>query len=234
MALPKLQSAVHTLTIPSTGQTVKFRPFVVREQKALLIAQNSNNIHVLLDTLKSIVKACILDRIDTDALAVFDFEYIFTQLRAVSVGEVVELFFACDACQEQTKQVFDLTKLKIEVDPKYNKVIPLFDNVGIALKYPNIDILSLLDDMDKDDIDVIFDIIVDSIDYIYDADQIYHAKEQSRTELVDFVDSLTSEQFARIEAFFDKIPRLQQKVIWDCPHCGHAHNKVMEGLQNFF
>lgn len=234
MALPRIQSAVHTLTIPSTGKSVKYRAFVVREQKALLIAQNSPDVNVLLNTLKSIVKSCILDPINIDELAVFDFEYIFTQLRAVSVGEIVELFFACDQCQEQTMLTFDLTKLKVEVDPKYNKIIPLFDNVGIAMKYPTIDILQALDDISKDDIEVMFDIIIDSIDYVYDDDQIHYAKEQSREELVDFVDSLSSEQFSRIEAFFDKIPKLQQKVVWDCPHCGQHHDKVMEGLKNFF
>lgn len=232
MALPKIQSAVHTLTIPSTNKPIKYRGFTVREQKALLIAQTSSDIRVLMNTLKEVIKSCVLDKVNVDDLAIFDVEYIFTQIRAISVGEIVNLSFACDKCQEETQLTFDLTKLKVEVDPKYNKTIPLFDSVGIVLKYPSLEVLDSTDN--ADDIEIIFDIILKSIDYIYDADEIHYAKEQTQEELTDFIESLSTMQFAKIEEFFKNLPKLQQKVIWDCPKCGQHHDKIMEGLKNFF
>jgi DNA-directed RNA polymerase subunit M/transcription elongation factor TFIIS len=235
MALPKLDNTTYTLTVPSTNAKVKFRPFVVREQKALLIAQQSENSEVMIDTLKSVIAACIItDKFNVDELATFDLEYMFLQIRAKSAGEIVELLFTCDECETQTKMSFDLTKLKVEFPTGHATNIKLTNEVGVIMKYPDINLLKTIESMNANDVEAIFDIVIDCISCIYDQDQMHYAKDQTSEELNEFVNSLTAAQFAKIQNFFETMPRLQQIVKFDCPKCKHHHDKVLTGLSSFF
>lgn len=239
MALPKPTSALYTLTIPSTGAKVKYRPFVVREQKALLIAQQSESQASMIDTLKSVVTACVADKIDVDALAVFDLEYIFCQIRGKSVGEFIELFFFCDTCEDENAKVkvsIDITKLEVERFPGHEKNIHLFEDVGVIMRYPSIDVIKRIEDLATLDaeLDVVFDIISECIESVYDSNEVHHSKEQTKAEMLEFVNGLTSEQFAKIETFFQTMPKIQQKVAFTCPVCKKAHDKVLRGINNFF
>lgn len=234
MALPKMSSTIYTTVIPSIGKTIKFRPFMVKEQKNLLIAQQSEDQTVMVDTLKSVIRDCVIDEINVDGLAIFDLEFLFLQIRAKSVGEIVELLFTCDQCQEQTKLSFDLTQLKVVTPEGHNNKIELGDNVGIVMKYPDVSLLKIMDNFDVNDVELVFNIIISCIDYIYDADQVHYAKEQTKADLEDFINSLSTEQFTKVQKFFETMPRLQQMVVYNCPKCGHHHNKVLEGINNFF
>ena len=192
MALPIQNTPVYTLRIPSTKQEVKFRPFLVKEEKALLVAQQSEDQQVMLDTLKEILRGCMKTPVDIDSLAMFDFEYIFSQIRAKSVGELVEIVVRCDVCPEEetkarVKLSFDLTKLEVEFPEGHSKKIPLFDDVGIVMKYPNVDMLKKLENIKKDSIDDIFSVVTKCIDYIYDKDEIYYVKEINPEEVEEFV-----------------------------------------------
>lgn len=236
MALPISSTPVYTLTIPSTDKQVKYRPFLVKEEKALLIAQQSEDPIVMVDTLKQIISACIKDPIEVEELATFDIEYIFSQIRAKSVGEVVELIFLCDDCESddaKVKVAFDLTKIKVEKSNEHNKDIKLFNDVGVMMKYPSIEVINKLQS-GGDGVDQIFDIIVECIDYIYDSTQIFYAKEQPKQDFIDFLENLTSEQFGKIQQFFDTIPKIRQEVEYDCPVCGKHHKKYLEGINSFF
>jgi hypothetical protein len=238
MALPVQNTPIYTTEIPSTKEAIKFRPFLVKEQKSLLLAQQSDDINVMADTLKDVIRLCVQSPIDVNKLAIFDIEYIFSQIRAKSVGENVELIFSCDVCADEKATVkvsIDLTKLKVETDSTHEPKIHLFNDVGIVMKYPSINVLNALEKYGVDvEVDLVFDIVCQCIDYIYDNNEVYHAHEQTKEELVTFVNNLTTEQFGKIETFFETMPKLRQKVNYTCPMCSREHNKVLEGLNSFF
>lgn len=237
MALPLSNTPIYNLTIPSTEKIVRYRPFLVKEEKALLVAQQSEDAVVMLDTLKNIIKSCVKDEIDVDSLATFDLEYIFTQLRAKSVGEVVELIFSCDTCTDDKARVkiaFDLTKLKVVKDPTHNKNIQLFNDVGVIMKYPSIELINKLQGVVDNNVDQIFEVVIDCIDSIYTGEEIFHAREQTKAELMEFLENLTSDQFAKIQKFFETMPKIRQEVEYACPVCGKQHSKYLEGINSFF
>jgi rubrerythrin len=238
MALPIQNTPVYTLKIPSTKQEVKYRPFLVKEEKALMVAQQSEDQQVMLDTLKEILRGCIKTPIEVDNLAMFDFEYIFSQIRAKSVGENVELVVRCDVCPDEdekarVKLTFDLTKLEVEFTEGHSKKIPLFADVGVVMKYPSLSMAEKLQNV-TNDVKSVFDVIITSIDFIYDGEEIHYAKDTSREELLEFLESLTQDQFQKIQKFFETMPKLSKHVNYDCPVCGHHHEKVVEGLNSFF
>lgn len=236
MALPSQSTPIYSLKVPSTEKQIKFRPFLVKDEKALLVAQQSEDLDVMISTLKSVISSCVVDKIDVEQLALFDLEYIFSQIRAKSVGEISELVFRCGHCNDEKnkyKLSLDISKLQVTKNNDHQSKIPLFDNVGIIMKYPNLDILKRIEKGFSDAENVI-DIIIDCIDIIYTDDEVFHAKEQTRKELKDFVENLTKDQFDKLEDFFATMPKFQQLVEFDCPACG-THNKMMlEGIQNFF
>jgi hypothetical protein len=240
MALPVMSTPTYNLVIPSTKKSVKYRPFLVKEEKALLIAQQSEDMTVMVDTLKDIISACVIDNIDVNSLATFDIEYIFTQLRANSVGEIVELLFPCDVDhgdqndKAKIKISIDLTKLAVDVPEEHNKKIELFGNVGVIMKYPSIEIMSRLEKLDTDDVDNIFDVIADSIDCIYEGEKVYHGKEQKKEELIEFLNNLNTAQFGNIQKFFTTMPRIKKEVEYNCPVCSKHHSVTLEGMQSFF
>jgi hypothetical protein len=240
MALPMNSTPVYTLTIPSTQKQFKYRPFLVKDEKALLIAQQSEDHAVMLDTIKTVIAACAKNDINVDKLASFDIEYIFLQMRAMSVGETVDLVFQCDddhgADNEHARALvrINLLDVKVETFEGHTNKISLFDDVGIVLKYPTINTLKRLEEADSNDIDQVFDIIVECIDCIYNAEEVFSAKDQKRDELIEFLNNLTTEQFEKLQQFFYTMPQLRAYVKYTCPVCNKAHNKYMEGLASFF
>jgi hypothetical protein len=238
MALPIMNTPTYNMVIPSSEVSVKFRPFLVKEEKALLIAQQSEDLMIMVDTLKSVVKTCVIDTIDVNKLATFDLEYMFTQIRAKSVGEVIELIFPCDDDhgedneKARVKVSIDLTTLEVEKDKSHTNKIELFGDVGVVMKYPTIDVMKRLEDTDS--IDKIFDVVALSIDYIYQGEEIFYAKEQKHEEMLQFLNNLTSEQFVKIQNFFDTMPRIKKQIEYTCPVCQKQHRKMLEGMQSFF
>jgi hypothetical protein len=238
MALPMMNTPTYNMVVPSSGVSVKFRPFLVKEEKALLIAQQSEDLMVMVDTLKGVIKTCVLDSIDTNRLATFDLEYMFTQIRAKSVGETIELIFPCDEDhgedneKARVKVSIDLTTLQVEKDNSHTNKIDLFGDVGVVMKYPTIDVMRKLDD--NDSIENIFDVVAMSIDYIYQGDEIFYTKEQKHEEVLQFLNNLTSEQFVKIQNFFDTMPRIKKQIEYTCPVCQKQHRKMLEGMQSFF
>lgn len=235
MALPVLATPTYELTVPSTKQKVKFRPFLVKEEKALLIAQQSEDDKTMLSTLKDIIASCTFNKVNPDTLALFDIEYIFTQLRAKSVGEISELVFNCLECNDPKAKInvnIDLTKLEVSRDDKHTSKIELFDDVGIQMKYPSFKSLNKLKNLN--DTDAIFEVVFDCIDYIYDSENVYPAAEQSRQDLENFIDNLTQDQFKKIKDFFETMPKLKHEINFKCPVCGFDHHHTIEGLENFF
>jgi hypothetical protein len=237
MALPINSTPVYNLTLPSTGKELKFRPFLIKEEKALLLAGQSEDAKVMVESLKQVIKSCIKDDIDVEDLATFDLEYLFTQIRAKSVGEIVELYLKCDTCEDEkavAKVEIDLTQIQVEKNPDHVNKIILFDDVGVALKYPTIDVIKRFENIDNANMDEVFSIVIDCIDYIYTTTEVFHAKDQTKDELNTFLNNLSSEQFKKLQDFFETMPRLKHAIDYKCPVCNKDHHKVLEGLQSFF
>jgi Ni,Fe-hydrogenase III small subunit len=240
MALPMLTSPTYTMVIPSTDTTVKYRPFLVKEEKALMIAQQSEDPAVMVETLKNVVKDCVLDKIDTSKLATFDLEYMFMQIRGKSVGETIDLILSCEEDHgEQNEKAkvpytININEIQVIKNPEHTNKITLYGDVGVVMRYPTVQDLKKLQNLDDNDLDKIFDVVAVAIDYIYDGDQIYYAKDQKHEELLQFLGNLSSQQFIQIQKFFETMPKLTKQVEYDCPVCGKHHSKTLEGIQSFF
>ena len=237
MALPMNSTPIYNLTVPSTGQEVKFRPFLIKEEKALLLAHQSEDTKVMVDSLKSVIKECIKDPIDINALATFDLEYVFTQIRAKSVGENVELFLKCDTCTDEkavAKVDIDLTTIEVQRSPDHTNKIALFDDVGLLMKYPTVDLVKRLENIDNANLDQIFNVVVECIDSIYTTNEVFYAKDQTKAELLEFLNNLSSEQFKKVQEFFENMPKLKKDIKYTCPVCSKEHEKTLEGLNSFF
>ena len=239
MALPKNITPIFNLVIPSTKKAFKYRPFLVREEKSLLIAQQTDDPVVMMDTVKEVISACAKTEIDVDNLATFDVEYIFLQLRANSVGEFVDLQFPCDIDhgEDNSKALapvrIDLRSAVVNFPEGHTNKIHLFGDVGLVMKYPTVDTLKKIDAQDRvgEQVDLA---IVDCINFIYEGDQIFYASEHSREELIEFINDLSTSQFEKVREFFRTMPSLRVDVEYTCPVCGRLHKKYMEGLQSFF
>ena len=240
MALPMNSTPVYNLVIPSTKQTIKYRPFLVKDQKTLLIAQQSADQKIMIDTLKEVIKSCITEPIDISKLAIFDIEYIFTQIRSKSVGETVDIVLSCDVdhgednAKAKLQYTVDLSQVIVQEKEGHTNKIALFGDVGVVMTYPNIDDIKKLQGGAEVSTDDTFKLIASSIEYIYDNEEIYYAKDQSDKELMDFINNLTSEQFVKIQKFFDTMPKMSHTINYNCPVCNKAHTVVLEGMESFF
>jgi hypothetical protein len=237
MALPSAATPKYKLVIPSLKKSVTYRQFLVKEEKALLIAQHSEDPDVMLDTLKGVIASCITEKINVDDLALFDVEYIFAQLRAKSVGEIVDLVLKCDTCTDPlatVKYSIDLTKLSVDIAEGHDKKILLFDDVGVIMKYPSFSMIKRMEGIDTDNIDGLFEVICLCIEAVYNSEEMFYARDQSMEELRDFVNNLTQTQFKKLQRFFDTMPKLEQRVVFKCPLCHKDHDKMIRGLDSFF
>lgn len=238
MALPMNSTPTYKVEVPSTGEKINFRPFLIKEEKALLIAQQSEDQEVMVETLKDVIKSCTLGKINVEELALFDLEYLFTQIRGKSVGEEIELLFSCDVCVDndkaKVKKVIDVSEIKIKKDASHTNKIELFGDVGVVMKYPNFGLLKEIENIQSENVNTIFEIVIKCIDYIYNTDEVFYAKETKKEELMEFLNNLTQDQFTKIQKFFETMPKLSTNVKYDCPVCGKHHDKDIEGLSNFF
>ena len=235
--LPINQGATYTITIPSSGKQIKFRQFLVKEQKALLIAQQSNDEMVMYDTLKDVVKNCIKDPIDIDKLALFDIEYLFVMIRAKSVGEMVEINLLCPECNDPKAKVvynIDLENIKVDKSPKHINKIHLFDDVGVVMKYPSFETLRLLKTSNLHDPNEAINVIISCIDYIYNTEQVFKSEDATKEQLTEFIENLDDKQLNLIKDFLRTMPRIYVDIEYTCPVCDKTHKKRLEGLASFF
>jgi hypothetical protein len=246
MALPQINTPTFELTLPSSGEQVRYRPFLVKEQKILLMALESKESSEMLRAIKQIIANCCLSEgVKVETLPMFDLEYFFMRLRAKSIGESIELNLShfektnreMSECDHVTKQNLNLMEVEVEKDPEHTHKIILDEEkqIGIVLKYPTI---SLADKMQKADtknqMDVIVDVVCQCIDYIFDAENTYPASESTKQELQDFINNLGQEQFAKVNAFFTTMPKLKHTIHWHCEKCGTDDHITLEGMANFF
>lgn len=240
MPLPKIDTPIYDLTLPLSKKKIRYRPFLVKEQKNLLMALESDDQESIQENIKQILTNCTLTKnIEIEELPVVDIEYFFINLRAKSVGEVVENKYRCEnvvegkKCNNVMEHSLNLLEIKVEGVKKDNDVIELTDKISVKMRYPKFSILKNIKDMQKMT-DIAMQMIAESIEYIYDGKQFYYSKEVSVQELVEFVESLSQKQFEKIENFFRELPKLERKIEMTCSKCGFVHKFNLEGLENFF
>tara|TARA_B100000927_G_C16427560_1_gene454152 strand:- start:582 stop:1310 length:729 start_codon:yes stop_codon:yes gene_type:complete len=241
MPLPKVNAPTFELTLLSNNKTVKFRPFLVKEEKSLLIALENGNDKDVIATVKDVLKSCILTRgIKIDELPSFDLEYLFLNIRGKSVGETIDLIVTCqdDGVTTVPLQI-KMSDIKLVEDENHCDTIKLDDNLLMKLKYPSyqtfIDNNFIVNDVkDTDRIDKAFDAVVDSIDQIYTDEEMWAASDCTKKELLKFIEQLNSKQFSEIENFFTTMPKLQYKTKVVNPNTNKESEVIIEGLANFF
>ncbi len=239
MALPKIDTPTYTLDLPLSKKKVLFRPFLVKEQRNLMMALEADDKDTLERNVKQVLTNCTLSTdINIDDLPVIDIEYYFINLRARSVGEIVENKYICtnivndSPCNNKMEIKLNLLDVKVEI-PEQPNIIALDDKLSVKLSYPKFSIISKLADKDSA-VEVAFDIMIESIEYIFDGLQYYYAVDSNKQELTEFVESLSQEQFSKLEAFFENLPKIKQHVDMKCGKCGFDHSMDVEGLENFF
>ena len=241
--LPKLDVPIHEVKLLSTGKVIRFRPFLVKEQKLFLMASESDEPKETVNVIRQVLRNCILDDINIDDLPTFDLEWLFMHLRARSVEEVVDLKYKCnnvvkDEKGEDTRCTgtvnFKMNLLQIEPikHPNHTNKIQLTENLGICLKYPSFEMIQKYEDMNE--AEIMSKVLVDCIDYLYDKEQVYYAKDNSREELEEFVDNLQQKDLEKLRDFFDTMPEIKKDVHFKCPKCGYEEDITIKGLQNFF
>ena len=235
MALPILDTATYELTLPSSDVQVKYRPFLVKEEKILLMAMESENAAEITKALKEIVHTCTFGSINVEALPTFDLEYIFLNIRAKSVGEVAKLKLLCPDDKETYANVeLDLSKVEVQVDDKHSNEIQINDKIKMVMKYPTINSFDPTVDATKLKTEQLFDIIADTVYEIYDGETVHKGADYSKEEMKKFIESLTSEHFNKIQVFFNTMPRLQHELEVENPKTKVKSKVVLSGLQRFF
>jgi len=248
MALPKIETPIYSLKLPSDQkQTVSYRPFLVKEEKILLTAMEGAKElkgqafqSIVRDVILRIIKNCTDGKIDGTKLPAFDIDFLFLNIRAKSRGEIIEPSFTCnqenkkgEVCGHVEKYKIKIDEIKIDFPDKDYSKIMVTEDVGIQLKYMSTEEMKI-HDAEDDAIEKMFKIIVDSIDYIFDAESVYKGKESSKAELTTFVENLNAEAFDHIKEFFSHQPKLKHDIDYKCSKCGHREPVVLEGLEDFF
>ena len=236
--LPKIEAPTYSITLPVSKTKLTFRPFLVKEQKILLMAMESQDEETVETNVRQILQNCAVSEIDIDLLPMVDVEFYFLNLRAKSIGELVETKYKCEntvddkVCNNPLVVKFNALDVDITI-PENNDVIPLTDTIGVKMKYPN---FSVIEKMKKTDslTDIAFELIRECIEYVYDNDVFYYSHETPKEELNSFLDSLTQEQFKKVEEFIDNLPSIQKTIDIKCSKCGFDHKIVLKDLNSFF
>lgn len=237
MALPKLVVPEFETTIPSTKQKIKFRPFLVKEEKILLMALEGKDSKEMGSAISKILESCILtEGVDIKNLAFFDLEFLFLKLRSKSVGENVDLkirHLDTTECSHYTEVSVNLDEVGVNFPDDVSDKVMLTDTVGIQLKYPT---LSMIDKVtsakDTEDPSKVFDLLAECIVCVFDGDNV--EDNFTKKEMREWIEGLSKLQFEKMASFFNKLPKVQHKVTYTCPKCGKEEMVILEGLQNFF
>jgi len=244
MALPVMNAPTHEMTLTSTGETIHFRPFLVKEEKILLMALESNDEKDMMNAMKQIISNCVIEDIDIEKLPIFDIQYIFLNLRSQSVGEKIQLKFKHpdnknsknEECEHIQEIELDISKIKPESKEGHNKKISLDSDIGIIMNYPNIDMFTKFNEFEEhtNAIDTIFDVIIKDIEMIYQGENVFYAEDHTENELKDFLGSLNNKQFENIRNFYQTMPYLRHEFDFACDKCNCIEHVSLNGIEDFF
>lgn len=235
MALPILESPKYSVSLPSSGKTIEYRPFLVKEEKILLIAQESDSSREMLSAMKDIIKACTFNKVDPNDLTSYDLEFLFLKLRAKSVGETATIKVKCEKCDTYVpvEVNFDEVEIPFAGEPMN---IMLSDTVGITMRHVRVRDLASLTDEKKSSGDIFIDSVIASIHSIFDSNGVYLTDDTKKDELVTFVQSLNRSHMKEIEKFIGETPKVQLKVKFTCTNeeCKHENDIMLTGVRSFF
>ena len=233
MALPKLETKTYTLTLPSTGEDIKFRPFLVKEQKILLMAQESKNTSEIADAMSQLISDCTFGKVDPKTCPMFDAEYIFLKLRAKSVGETAQVQITCpDDDKTKVNVTINLEEVECNMTEHHTNIVEVTDNIKIIFNYP---LLSTYqnNELEEDKTKKIFSMLVECIQEIHHGDKVYNRIDVSKKELNEFIDSFDTTQFKKVSNFFETMPRLRHIVEVTNPETKVKSEVPIEGLASF-
>lgn len=231
MSLPQMTAPKFTTTLPSTGEKVVYRPFLVREQKKLLVAVDGDA-EQQTQSVEDIIRACTFDAIDPTNITAYDAEFLFVQIRARSIGENVDLILSCSACDANQQSSLDLTSVQVSKPAGHAHEIDLGDQIMLVLQDPD---LRAMDELRGDNTpDAVVRLIARSIKTIWKADEMFAAQDYTLAELIEFVENLSPKNLAQLESYFDTLPVLRHDIEFECKECGAKNTAVLEGLQSFF
>ena len=243
MALPKLDTPTYNLTIPSTKKKIKFRPFLVREEKILLMANEGDDVEEQVDAAKQIIANCIITKgVKIESLATFDIEYLFVNIRSKSVGNVVQLNYKREGCTNKTEDGtptqcdvrFDinLDNVEIENNEEHTNKVQLTDTIGVIMKYPDFRMLTGIQNLNT--FEDTMKMLKNCIEYIYDGDEVYDIADSDDEEVSEFLESLSQMQFQKINTFFETMPQCVTDANVKCPDCGWTNTFKLRGITDFF
>lgn len=238
MSLPKIDAPTYELTLPSSDRKIKYRPFLVKEEKLLIIAMESENMHDIANAIKQVLENCILTRgIKIEKLSTFDIEYLFLNVRGKSVGESVEVLLTCpDDGETQVPTTIALSDIRVQKDPEHTNIIKLNDEFSLKMRYPSLEEF-VKENFDAEGIGQIeqsFEMIAKCIEQVYNEEESWAASDHTTEEMVEFVEGLGSASFKEIEKFFTTMPKLTHTVKIKNPNTGVVSDVIVEGLASFF
>jgi phage FluMu protein Com len=232
MPLPTLGIPKYRITIPSTKKETTFRPFLVKEQKSLYMALESQNQLQILDAMCGVVSDCVDGLGDTSNMPMFDIEYMFLKIRAKSVGEIIDLKAKCPKCDKYNEINIDLDQIEVKFPENISNKIMLNEKIGIMIRYPSISDANM--DMRQMGMEQVLDFVASSIETVFDDLNVYNKKDFTSEEIHKFVESMTSQQFELVSKFYLNIPRIKKDIECTCLHCKHEFTAAFGGLQDFF
>jgi len=235
MHLPKLETPKYNLNIPSTKAKVSYRPFLVKEEKILLLAQESNDESAQFDAIKEIIEACTFGKVSADDLTSYDIEYIFLKLRSKSVGETSNINIKCSSCEAANPIQINLEDIKVTYPEKeVNNKIMLTDSIGIIAKPLSTSDISKISKLGDDQGELLTATLSNSIESIFDAENVYPMADAKKEEIEEFINSLNRSQITKIEEYIGNVPKLQELVKFTCLKCKAKNEIMLEGVQSFF
>ena len=236
MSLPKINTPEYRLTIPSTDEEIRYRPFLVKEEKLLLIAQETGTDKATYDAIRNIITSCCLDPVDINKLPLFDMEYIFLNIRAKSVGESVKLKVKCPDDKETEVEIeVDLTKINVEMDENHDARIQLTDNIGVLMMYPNFATVSQQQNMEEGkETEQLFEMISSCMFQVWEGEETHDAMDYSAKDKREFLESLDHQQFEKLQVFFETMPTLKHEVEVTNPNTNVTSTVTLTGINAFF
>jgi hypothetical protein len=232
MALPKLSYPTFEVIIPSSGEKVKMRPFVVREEKILLMAQAGGDPLEIVNAIRQVINLCIVTEVNTNQFTTFDIEYLFVKLRAKSVNNIIDILYKDPEDEKQYKISINLDDVEIKKNPEHSTNIEITKDLGIIMKYPPLDIGEKLKDVNTE-IDLFFKLIKECVEKIYDKETVYSVGDYSEEEVEEFISTLDVNAFKKIQKFFDTVPKIYYEALYKT-EAGVEKKVVLQNLNDFF
>ena len=229
MSLPKLNTPVYEAILPSTDKVIKFRPFLVKEEKVLLTAMEDGSQTALMNAIKTILKNCVQGKINVDRLPLFDIEYLFLKLRSKSVGEISEIGLKCTdtECGGVNQISINMDEIEVNKPEGHNRKIMISDEIGVMMSYPVIKTAGITEEDG-------LEIVKDCIEMVFTEEETHERDSFTKKELDEFIDSMDTKQFGKIKEFFDTMPKLQHTINYKCEKCGEDKEVTLQGLDSFF